>query len=262
MMNSSEHRGMTGIRPRSKVGLALIAAVVTLSVPQIATAASGYYGQKGVSRHGHSSNSDGGRITNLAIDGKLTPKTGIDLPAQSTMTVSTAAYVINQFATTRSSSPVGGVAIATFTINGSTGTYSFYKFHGAYVMSAGVNLNLRVNGDAGSNYRYTQLYNTDNGAGAGGNTSASAALCRITQDTTVSAGDVVMLDLTVAVSPGNANHLKIYGVVFQDQTAQSSRKAGGPFTCHWSGSAAPTSISFLPDSGTIRGRGRLLGLGQ
>lgn len=76
------------MRSRPKLGLALIVSVFLLNA---GISRAGYFGQRAVSRHGHSSNSDGGVITNLHLNGTLTAPNAV---ITSTLTIGATQYAL------------------------------------------------------------------------------------------------------------------------------------------------------------------------
>lgn len=218
-----------------------------------------------VGSHDHSGSKLGGtalRPVTLAPSGATTIGTTLTLPESSTSYFR--GYISSGVAVLQSTNVAANVGLASMTltsVQASTANYSSWHLVGTCVMSAGANLTLRVNGDSGSSFRYAQNYITDNSAGTGGDTSSSATGCRMTQNTTVSAGDEITFDLAVFKLRQSANRLRLFGNVMQNASAVT-RLQGGTWICTWLGSAPPTSIQLLGESGSVQCDMQLVGMGR
>ena len=252
MINSSEKSGMAESRPRQKLGLALIVSLF-LFAAGISQAATGYHGQRGTARHGHSSNTDGGVITNLAINGRLTPATGILAPAGSTVTIGGYSNIDVMIS---SADPVGSF-VTTITIP-SPFNQSSVACHVDLVWftTSSVSFNFYVNGDRGSKYSNAQQYHSSSGSGYGG----TSGVFGRDRAPLIFDGDVVGLTLPLA-NTALSTRLSFetlpsgFGTRFVSR-GEFSTVAGGwyPFSVsvlHNNASAAINTITIITHNSTV-----------
>jgi hypothetical protein len=156
-MGQDHKAGKARIRPRSKVGLALICSIF-LSAGISWAGPAGYYGQRSNTRHGHSSNTDGGDALTprtISVSGTATLATVV----VSTMNVKGPANVeIMLSSADYRSVPNGSPQFSSMTVLVSTPVWAVsvssvqFRLHYDCFTSSASNPVMTFNNDTGANY--------------------------------------------------------------------------------------------------------------